>query len=89
VKAHYHADTDSLYIDMSDRISVDSVEVADGVVIDLDADGMVVGIDIDGATRFVDLSRVVVEGFACPVQALGTRVTGGEAQALVGDGAGG
>jgi uncharacterized protein YuzE len=58
MKLHYHADTDSLYIDLADRASVDSVEVAEGVVIDLDEAGKIVGLDIQHASRVVDLSRV-------------------------------
>ena len=31
MKFHYYADTDSLYIDLSDRTGADSVEVSPGV----------------------------------------------------------
>ena len=58
MKLHYDAATDSLYIDLADRPSVDSDEVADGVVLDFDADGHLVGIDIDHASRQVDLSQI-------------------------------
>ncbi len=39
MKLHYDAATDSLYIDLADRPSVDSDEVADGVVLDFDSNG--------------------------------------------------
>jgi uncharacterized protein YuzE len=58
MKFHYFADTDSLYIDLSEKTSVDSQEVAPGVVLDFDADGHLVGIDIDHASKVVDLSRL-------------------------------
>ena len=62
MKLHYYPETDSLYIDLSERVSVDSVEVADGLVIDLDADGKVVGIDIDHASKLLDLKTLETEG---------------------------
>ena len=56
----YHPDTDSLYIDLSSRPSVESREVAPGVVIDYDAQGDVVGIDIDHASKKVDLAELTL-----------------------------
>lgn len=58
MKFDYYADTDSLYIDLSERTSVESEEVAPGVVIDFDDHGSIVGIDIEHASRIVDLSRL-------------------------------
>lgn len=58
MKFHYYAETDSLYIDLADRIGADVVEVAPGVVLDFDRDGRIVGIDIDHASEVVDLSRL-------------------------------
>ena len=58
MKLHYDAETDSLYIDLVDRPSVDSREVAPGIVIDLDEDGNSVGIDLDHASRIADLTRL-------------------------------
>lgn len=59
MKLTYHRETDSLYIDLVDRPSVDSREVAEGIVLDFDADGRLVGIDIDHASRKVELERLV------------------------------
>ena len=61
MKFHYYPETDSLYIDLSRKASVDSQEVAPGVVLDFDTDGHLVGIDIDQASRVVDLSRLEAE----------------------------
>ncbi len=58
---HYYPETDSLYTDLVDRVSAESLEVAPGVVLDFDADGGLVGIDIDHATQHVDLSRLEAE----------------------------
>jgi uncharacterized protein YuzE len=59
MKLNYHRETDSLYIDLVDRPSVESREVAEGIVLDFDAEGRLVGIDIDHASRNVELERLV------------------------------
>lgn len=58
MKLNYYADTDSLYIDLADRPSADSVEVSAGVVLDYDAAGNLVGIDIDNASKKLALGEV-------------------------------
>lgn len=55
MKLTYFADTDSLYIDLSEKTSVESREVSAGVVLDYDAKGALVGIDIDNASKKVQL----------------------------------
>jgi len=59
MKLNYYPDTDSLYIDLSSRTSVESREVSEGVVLDYDAQGNVVGVDIDHASRKLDLRELV------------------------------
>ena len=51
MKLNYYPATDSLYIDLSERPSVQSKEISEGVVLDYDAEGNLVGIDIDNASR--------------------------------------
>ncbi len=58
MKFHYYPETDSLYIDLSEKVSADSREVAPGVVLDFDAQGNLVGIDIDHASKIADLSKL-------------------------------
>jgi uncharacterized protein YuzE len=60
MKLNYHRETDSLYIDLVDRPSVESREVAEGIVLDFDAEGRLVGIDIDHASQKVELERLTV-----------------------------
>jgi len=67
MRFHYYPETDSLYIDLSERISADSQEVAPGVVLDFDTDGRLVGIDVENAAEVADLSRV--EAIALPIEA--------------------
>ncbi|HUX77083.1 MAG TPA: DUF2283 domain-containing protein [Anaerolineae bacterium] len=61
MKFHYYPETDSLYIDLSEKKSVDSREVVPGVVLDFDTEGHLVGIDIDHASEIVNLSRLEAE----------------------------
>ena len=71
MKFSYYPDTDSLYIDLSERVSADSMEVASGVLLDFDADGKLVGIDIENASAIVDLSRLEAE--ALPVSSISVK----------------
>ena len=58
MKLQYFADTDSLYIDFSSKVSSKSQEVAEGVVLDYDEAGNLVGIDIDNASVKLDLGEL-------------------------------
>ncbi len=58
MKLHYYPETDSLYIDLNSKPSVDSREIEDGLVLDFDAAGNVVGIDIDHASQKLDLETL-------------------------------
>ena len=62
MKFNYYKETDSLYIDLSEKKSVDSKEVVEGVVLDFDKKGKIVGIDIDNASQLVNLSRLETNG---------------------------
>jgi len=68
MRLFYYPETDSLYIELREQASVDSSEVAPGVVVDLDAQGGVVGIDIDHARERLSLERVELHNL--PLQAL-------------------
>jgi len=58
MKLNYYPETDSLYIDLSEKSSVESREISEGVVLDYDADGILVGIDIDNASTKVQLKEL-------------------------------
>lgn len=60
MKLNYYAETDSLYIDLSERPSTESREISEGVVLDYDVDGKLVGIDIDNASNKVELQKLVL-----------------------------
>jgi uncharacterized protein YuzE len=58
MKLNYYPETDSLYIDLSEKTSTQSREISEGVVLDYDADGNLVGIDIDNASKKVQLKEL-------------------------------
>jgi len=60
MKLNYYPETDSLYIDLSEKPSVESREISAGVVLDYDVEGHLVGIDIDNASRKVDLKKLTL-----------------------------
>lgn len=65
MKLHYYPETDSLYIEMKAAPGVETREVAEGLIVDLDAQGRVVGFDIDGASGRFDLTTL--ETIALPL----------------------
>ena len=58
MKFHYYRETDSLYIDLSEKTSMDSQEITPGIVLDFDDSGKLVGIDIQNASENVELSSL-------------------------------
>ena len=58
MKIESYPETDSLYIDLSSRPSVDSREVSEGIVLDYDEDDNLVGIDIDHASLKLDIREL-------------------------------
>jgi len=61
----YHPETDMLYIKLAEGISVESEEVAPGIVLDYDENNRVIGVEIEDAGKFIDLSRLELK--ALPV----------------------
>jgi uncharacterized protein YuzE len=60
MKLNYYPETDSLYIDLSEKTSVASKEISEGVVLDYDALGNLVGIDIDNASKKIQLKELTL-----------------------------
>ena len=60
MQLNYYPRTDSLYIDLYSKSSVDSREVSDGIVLDYDADGDLVGIDIDHASQKLEIKEIIL-----------------------------
>ena len=60
MKLNYYPETDSLYIDLSEKASAETREVSEGVQLDYDASGSLVGIDIDNASSKVQLKELIL-----------------------------
>ena len=60
MKLNYYPETDSLYIDLSEKESAESREVSEGIVLDYDAEGNLVGIDIDNASTKIQLKELIL-----------------------------
>jgi uncharacterized protein YuzE len=60
MKLNYYPETDSLYIDFSEKTSVESKEISEGVMLDYDAEGNLVGIDIDNASKKIQLKELIL-----------------------------
>ena len=60
MRLNYYPDTDSLYIDLSECASVESVEISGGLVLDYDDAGNLAGNDIDNASTKVELKRLIL-----------------------------
>lgn len=70
MRLSYDPETDSLYIDLAERPSVESREISEGIVLDYDAEGHLVGIDIDNASRKVDLKQLTLNRLPLIVQTI-------------------
>ena len=58
MKIHYFADTDTLFIGLSDRPSVRTEEINELVTVDFDGEETLVGITIESAKAQVDLNSI-------------------------------
>jgi len=68
MRINYYADTDSLYIDLPSKPSVDSREVSDGIVLDYDENGNLVGIDIDEASTELEIKELILSNLPAEVK---------------------
>ncbi|MXZ46626.1 MAG: DUF2283 domain-containing protein [Chloroflexi bacterium] len=57
MKVTHDPETDMLYIEFEDRPSLESFELYDGIVVDLDANEHVVGIEIEDASKKLNVEE--------------------------------
>lgn len=67
MRLNYYPETDSLYIDLSERSSVESREISEAVVLDYNAKGKLV--DTDTASLTVELKTLVLSRLPGKVEA--------------------
>ncbi len=70
MKINYYPDTDSLYIELSEKDSSESVEISQGIVVDYDHEGSLVGIDIDNARNKINLNELILNKLPLDTQKL-------------------
>ena len=70
MKLNYYPETDSLYIDLSEKPSTDSKEISEGIVLDYDAEGNLVGIDINNASKKVHLKELTLSKLLADIHAV-------------------
>ena len=70
MKLSYYPDTDSLYIDLSEKSSVETKEISEGILLDYDAEGNLVGIDIDNASTKVQLKELSLSKLPADITAV-------------------
>jgi uncharacterized protein YuzE len=51
VKISYYSETDTFYIELKEVPSVESEELAEGIVVDYDENGEIIGIEIERASE--------------------------------------
>jgi uncharacterized protein YuzE len=70
MKLNYYPETDSLYIDLSEKPSAESREISEGVLLDYDAEGNLVGIDIDNSSTKVHLKELTLRKLPAEIKAV-------------------
>ena len=68
MRIEYFPDTDSLYIDLSEKTGTDVVEIAKGIVMDIDDQGHPVGLDIDQASKHLNLEHLDFVHLPCEIR---------------------
>ena len=71
MKLNYYPETDSLYINLSEQPSVESLEISEGVLLDYDADGRLVGIDIDNVSSKVEMEKLILSKIPGKIETAG------------------
>lgn len=69
MKIRYFSDTDTLYVVFNDREIVDTADLNENTLVDLDADGNIVALTLEHARTLVDLSDISLQQVTVPAPA--------------------
>ncbi|MFN7899194.1 MAG: DUF2283 domain-containing protein [Synechococcaceae cyanobacterium] len=58
MKIRYFPDTDTIYIELADRVSSSSEAVSDNLIVDFDEQGMPVGMTLEHYSQIGDTSTI-------------------------------
>lgn len=72
MKIEYFPETDSLYIELTDRPGSDTREIEAGIILDVDEHGRAVGLDIDQASKHLDLKKLNLRRLPFDVEQVAT-----------------
>jgi len=61
MKLTYYKETDTLYIELSENKSIESVELQNGVIADIDEKGNFIGIEIENASKVIDFTNFSID----------------------------
>jgi uncharacterized protein YuzE len=64
MKIQYFRDTDTLYIEFNGRGIVETRDLDDNTMLELDSEGRICGLTLEHASVRADLPHVVMEGLA-------------------------
>ena len=64
MKVKYFEDTDTLYIEFREDNIVESKDLDENTVLDLDSDGNICAITFEQASQRTDISHLTIEGIA-------------------------
>ena len=64
MKIQYFKDTDTLYIEFMDRGIIESRDLDENTILDVDGDGNVLALTLEHASTRTDVRHLTVEGIA-------------------------
>ena len=64
MKVKYFEDTDTLYIELNESDIVESKDLDENTILDLDSNGNVCAITVEHASQRTDVRHLMVEGIA-------------------------
>jgi len=64
MKMSYFQDTDTLYIEFKESDVVETKDLDDNTLLDLDANGNIISITLEHASKRTDINKLTVSGIA-------------------------